>query len=734
VTERSPLLRLGRALAVFIFVAAGIALQARVAHATDTLVFTPVVDTYVDSSLPTSSFGTATGLWADATPAKQAFLRFQITGTAGRTITDVRLRLYQTDGTDSGGRVWSISNNSWSDSITWGTKPAIDGSLRGTFGPAAIGQWYEIDLGTSVVAGDGAYSFAIDSGSTDGSRWGSAENSNPAQIEVDLAAQQTPSLVDKFSFTPVADTYVDASYPTSSFGAAGSFWADNSPARIAFMRFQLSGLSGRTVVDTRLVLHQVDASSFGGRVFKISSNSWTESATWGNRPAIDGPELGSFGPVEAGKNYEIDLGAAPVSGDGSFSLAVDSVDADGSRWSSRESADGPRLIVSLARVPGLVIDGLTQIVGPKGGSSEPSYYASNHRMALTANGRILVVYGHHASGVQLAWRDPGGGWQLGSQGSVTDGQLLSGTGTGDWPASIAVARDSSGSEDAWAVFSRASFTYGAGVYLSRMSNLNDPAGPSVGPQANVHVPQLADARPDIAFERQADGSYRGVVAWAEQTGDSWWQIDTVWFTNLDTATPTFSGSRVLAVGTGTSPTATLVPTPQGVRLVMRGDAGALQVFGHSVGTSLTSWWKGDKGTGINSSSKPSATSLSDGSILAAVESDVTKHVVKVQRFGPDGKLPVTQLALNGYLQPSIASDGTQAWLVMVRAGDGYVVSRSFNGTGWSGADRVEIGPEGGLNYSWPNAIRTTDGRLRLLVKGPAGGTTQNAVLAYQRTL
>lgn len=49
-----------------------------------------------------------------------------------------------------------------------------------------------------------------------------------------------------------------------------------------------------------------------------------------------------------------------------------------------------------------------------------------------------------------------------------------------------------------------------------------------------------------------------------------------------------------------------------------------------------------------------------------------------------------------------------------------------------GTDRVEIGPEGEGNLSWPNLLREAGGRLRLLVRGPAGGSTRNAVLAYER--
>jgi hypothetical protein len=45
-----------------------------------------------------------------------------------------------------------------------------------------------------------------------------------------------------------------------------------------------------------------------------------------------------------------------------------------------------------------------------------------------------------------------------------------------------------------------------------------------------------------------------------------------------------------------------------------------------------------------------------------------------------------------------------------------------------------MGSESGSDFAWPNALRSTDGRLRFVIEGPVGGPAQNAVLAYQRPL
>jgi hypothetical protein len=129
--------------------------------------------------------------------------------------------------------------------------------------------------------------------------------------------------------------------------------------------------------------------------------------------------------------------------------------------------------------------------------------------------------------------------------------------------------------------------------------------------------------------------------------------------------------------------------------------------------------------------------LASGEVLAAARTSSTVHNVKVIRFSGTGSTGTVDLELTGYLNPSIASDGANAWLVMVRDSDSFIVSRQFTpGSGWSTTDQVEVGDEGGGGYTWPNTLRETDGRLRFVFGGPhfPGSTTQRAVLSYQRSV
>ena len=53
---------------------------------------------------------------------------------------------------------------------------------------------------------------------------------------------------------------------------------------------------------------------------------------------------------------------------------------------------------------------VTTVVEPCAGSSNPTFYANNHRMVVTPGGRQLALYDPDGSGVQLAWRDGTGAW------------------------------------------------------------------------------------------------------------------------------------------------------------------------------------------------------------------------------------------------------------------------------------------------------------------------------------
>ena len=340
---------------------------------------------------------------------------------------------------------------------------------------------------------------------------------------------------------------------------------------------------------------------------------------------------------------------------------------------------------------------------------------------------MLATYRRAGKGVQLAWRDGGGEWHTATSGAVSDGLLHNQADS--LLASIAVERDTSGAERAWVVISDPNSSRARPLVLRRLSNLDAAGGPSVGPLVTLDAPAGGAYRGDVAFERPPGGDARGVVVWSRKAADGNFELVVGWLSDLGTDTPSLTSSAVLVRGPGEGRYATLSQTAGGVRVVALGVGARLSVWSHVAGSPLGSWVAAATGPRVGGASSPSAVTLDGGDTIGAADGDVA-GTVELHRFNAAGaNAPELELA-GGYQQPTLATDGVRAWVFMVRTSDGRLVSRERSGGGtWTDSDRVEI--DAGQNPSWPNALRTADERLALIVRGPALSTTAS-VQHWQR--
>lgn len=543
-----------------------------------------------------------------------------------------------------------------------------------------------------------------------------------------VAAEQTSS-----TSTPSADTFVSSSAPGTTYGTTKQLEADASPMKVALLRFPVTGVGGGTVVRATLRLHVTDPSPVGGAVHLVDG-AWSEATTWSSRPAL-GAAVASIGAVARGTWIEVDVTGA-VTADGDVALGIASSSGDAAGYASRQSVNPAQLVVVVDDAapppppPPVGEPVLSTVAGPLEGSSAPTAFANAHRIAVTAGGRELVVYGRHGLGVQLAWRDGAGPWSTTSRGEAADGMLITGTGTGDWPASIVVGRDGAGVEHAWAVFGGDATTSNKAVHLRRLSELDDPAGPLLEPTVVVAPAGAGAGLVDVALET---GAPRGAVTWSARTASGTFEQRVAWFTDLDAATPAISAPLARSSGASGYLSGTLVPTPTGLALAYRNGANRLQVDHHLANDPVETWVTGAAGVVIPSKVHVSAVALDSGEVVATAVTNVTTPVQTVQRFTAAGAALPAELALSGYRDGSLATDGEAVWLVAVRVADGFVVSRQrAAGEAWAGADVVELGAEGGGGYAWPNVLREVDGLLRILVQGPAGSSSQRAVLSKIR--
>src|SRR5262249_18290751 len=117
------------------------------------------------------------------------------------------------------------------------------------------------------------------------------------------------------TFAPTADTYVDAASPRTNFGTLTRLRIDRDSERIAYLRFGVTGVGTRSIVQAILRL-QVDTgtgadSEAGGVLSTMTPGAWDErTVTYETRPVVDGPVIASAGPVSLGQVVDFDVTAA----------------------------------------------------------------------------------------------------------------------------------------------------------------------------------------------------------------------------------------------------------------------------------------------------------------------------------------------------------------------------------------------------------------------------------------
>jgi hypothetical protein len=85
----------------------------------------------------------------------------------------------------------------------------------------------------------------------------------------------------------------------------------------------------------------------------VADTTWGEgTVNWNTAPSADAAILASLGRVSANTWYEVDV-TSLVTGDGTFSLKMNSTNADGAYYSTKEGAVGfaPQLVITTGLEP-----------------------------------------------------------------------------------------------------------------------------------------------------------------------------------------------------------------------------------------------------------------------------------------------------------------------------------------------------------------------------------------------
>jgi hypothetical protein len=115
----------------------------------------------VVSTSPTSNFGTLKTLYVDNSPIEHSYLQFNVQGLK-KAPSKVTLQIFANSTSSTGFDVYSVSNNSWTETgITYSNAPALAASKTGSSGAIKTsGAFYSVDV-TTLVKGNGTVSFGL---------------------------------------------------------------------------------------------------------------------------------------------------------------------------------------------------------------------------------------------------------------------------------------------------------------------------------------------------------------------------------------------------------------------------------------------------------------------------------------------------------------------------------------------------------------------------------------------
>jgi parallel beta-helix repeat protein len=144
------------------------------------------------------------------------------------------------------------------------------------------------------------------------------------------------------TFSPIADSYVDASSPASNYGTRTTLKTDGSPVVTAYLKFNVQGVGPTSSAQLRVFAETGSSRGFG--VYAVSDPNWGETTiNAGNAPTV-GALLDSVGAFAAGTWQTFDVSGV-VTADGVYSFALKTSSSTAIRLSSRQGTNPPQLLV-----------------------------------------------------------------------------------------------------------------------------------------------------------------------------------------------------------------------------------------------------------------------------------------------------------------------------------------------------------------------------------------------------
>ncbi|MFP2897382.1 DNRLRE domain-containing protein [Corallococcus sp. 4LFB] len=337
--------------------------QAEFAATTTTRTLTAYADTMANATQPDTGYASAQTLYADASPRRQPYLRFFLSGVEG-VITSAKLRVYVVDGSKDGPAVYGVRPD-WSvNSLTWNNAPAVLTQKLADVGAVSAGTWVEYDVSSWVKANFYDYSFTLVSTTSDGTgiEANDAPGSNNPRLV--LTVQDCPG-PETAVVSPSFDTWVSQEEPTRRNADSPSLTADGSPESEAYLSFDVA-TGGRTLTGARLRFFATGGTGNAPAVH-ATTNWCGEDFDWTSRPEVDATPLADMGLARRDTWVEYDVGSA-ITGDGRYGFALRPQSTDGMTFTSREGAalSRPQLVLSYTAST-CAYRGLSRVRGTRAG-------------------------------------------------------------------------------------------------------------------------------------------------------------------------------------------------------------------------------------------------------------------------------------------------------------------------------------------------------------------------------
>jgi hypothetical protein len=293
----------------------------------NSVTFIPTADSYVNADSPTTLYGSATTLRADASPDVHSYLRFNVQGLSG-AVSRATLRVFANSAANMGYEIHSVNDNTWTEAaLNYNNAPAV-GGLIGSFGTVTAGTWTTVDV-TSFITGNGVFNLGLTTPGGTAISFGSREaGANAPQLLIETQAGSlppatpTPTSTSPAVFTPTP-TQTPTTTPISTSANTGFLNASANAAQ--------TGGDGNG--------YQTSPSNayFDDGLFAVDTNSGNSTSTSCTGSTKDKHRYYNYGINTPGSTIlgiEVRLDAKADSASGAPKLCIQLSWNGGSSWTS----------------------------------------------------------------------------------------------------------------------------------------------------------------------------------------------------------------------------------------------------------------------------------------------------------------------------------------------------------------------------------------------------------------